>query len=380
VSLTTGLLAVPHGIFGRGGIGGRWPTGGTPYRPGTAQARHRPGPALRGGPTRRRRLARAPGQSGEGRSGLHRATPGALPHRRQDKAGPAQNILPLPLREGGGGRGPAARCFGLASTAPLPPQRPNSRRGLRQAAGLILMPMGRCPRPPPVQARNPPRGLCTADAECGALPLRLGTPTISVRYTARNPAMPHVAPTPAAPTNRAALPPPPPTAAKPRGTPWRAAIAEARAAHRAARIAARSTQHAARAPAADGQTRAAHTNAPSGPPAPPPVPIAPCAGASHPERELGARAAGPRAPAIRPSQGAPTAGPVAPFKPSRIDPLNREPATKPVPTEPFKPFRTDPYTCEPTAKPSASAPMTQHRTLARRARVDLDHVTCDVRG
>jgi len=30
-----------------------------------------------------------------------------------------------------------------------------------------------------------------------------------------------------------------------------------------------------------------------------------------------ARAAGPRAPAIRPSQGAPTPGPVAPFKPFR---------------------------------------------------------------
>src|SRR5580700_6856325 len=60
--------------------------------------------------------------------------------------------------------------------------------------------------------------------------------------------------------------------------------------------------------------------------------------------------------------------------------LNREPTAKPATTTPFKPFRTDPYTCEPTAKPSASAPMTQHRTLARRARVDLDHVTCDVRG
>src|SRR5580700_4166357 len=35
---------------------------------------------------------------------------------------------------------------------------------------------------------------------------------------------------------------------------------------------------------------------------------------------------------------------------------------------------------EPATKPGPSAPMTQHRTLARRARVDLDHVTCDVRG
>jgi hypothetical protein len=56
-------------------------------------------------------------------------------------------------------------------------------------------------------------------------------------------------------------------------TPWRAAIAEARAAHRAARITARSTQRATRARAADGQTRAAHTNALSSPPAPPPAPI-----------------------------------------------------------------------------------------------------------
>jgi hypothetical protein len=50
--------------------------------------------------------------------------------------------------------------------------------------------------------------------------------------------------------------------------------------------------------------------------------------------------------AHRPPQGAPTPGPTAPFKPSRIDPLNREPAAKPAPTAPFKPFRIDPYTCE----------------------------------
>ena len=51
-----------------------------------------------------------------------------------------------------------------------------------------------------------------------------------------------------------------------------------------------------------------------------------------------------------------TSGPVAPFKPFRIDPLNREPAAKPTPTAPFKPFRIDPLNREPKAKPSATAP------------------------
>ena len=60
-------------------------------------------------------------------------------------------------------------------------------------------------------------------------------------------------------------------------------------------------------------------------------------------------------PAIRPSQGAPTLAPTAPFKPSRIDPLNREPAAKPTPTAPFKPFRTDPLNREPTANPAPTA-------------------------
>jgi len=75
------------------------------------------------------------------------------------------------------------------------------------------------------------------------------------------------------------MPPPRPrggiTAAKDRTTrhtvaaslaPWRAAIAEVRAPHRAARIVAPSTQHAARAPAAGAQSHAAHTNAASGAP------------------------------------------------------------------------------------------------------------------
>jgi hypothetical protein len=69
--------------------------------------------------------------------------------------------------------------------------------------------------------------------------------------------------------------------------------------------------------------------------------------------ERAARAAGLRAPAIRPSQGAPTPGAAAPFKPFRTDPLNREPAAKPGPTAPFKPSRIDPLNREPAAIPSA---------------------------
>jgi hypothetical protein len=166
----------------------------------------------------------------------------------------------------------------------------------------------------------------------------------------------HAALTPAGPTDRAALLPAPPTAAKPRGTPWRAAMAEARASHRAARIATGSTRRAARAAAADGQTRAAHTNPASNPPARPLVPMAPYAAASLLDRELAVHAAGLCVPAIRPSQGAPRPSPVAPFKPSRIDPLNREPAAKPGSTAPFKQSRIDPLNREPAAKPGSIAP------------------------
>jgi hypothetical protein len=81
--------------------------------------------------------------------------------------------------------------------------------------------------------------------------------------------------------------------------------------------------------------------------------------------------------ANRPSEGAPRPGPVAPFKPSgidpmnreptatpgstapfkpsRIDPMNREPAANLAPTAPFKPFRIDPMNREPTAKPTPTA-------------------------
>jgi len=171
----------------------------------------------------------------------------------------------------------------------------------------------------------------------------------------------HAALTPAGPTDRAALLPAPPTAAKPRGTPWRAAMAEARASHRAARIATGSTQRAARAAAADGQTRAAHTNPASNPPARPLVPMAPYAAASLLDRELAVHAAGLCVPAIRPSQGAPRPSPVAPFKPSRIDPLNREPAAKPGSTAPFKPFRIDPMNREPGAFPGPDPLRPGHR-------------------
>jgi hypothetical protein len=163
--------------------------------------------------------------------------------------------------------------------------------------------------------------------------------------------MPHAALALAAPTDRAALAPASPAASKRRGTPWHAAIAEARAAHRAARIAARSTQCAACAPATVGQTRAAHTNAASSPLAPPVIPVAPYTADSLLERALAARVTGLRAPANRPPQAAPTPGATAPFKPSRIDPLNREPAAKPGSTVPFEPSRIDPLNREPGVFP-----------------------------
>jgi hypothetical protein len=141
--------------------------------------------------------------------------------------------------------------------------------------------------------------------------------------------MPHAALTPAAPTDRAAVFLPPPAAAKSPGTLWRTATAEA---------------------------RAAHTNAASSPPAPRSVPIAPYTGDSLLERALAGHSAGLCAPAIRPSQAAPRPGPAAPFKPSRIDPLNREPTAQPGPNAPLKPFRIDPLNREPTAKPGPTAP------------------------
>jgi hypothetical protein len=72
-------------------------------------------------------------------------------------------------------------------------------------------------------------------------------------------------------------------------------------------------------------------------------------------------AAGLRAPAIRPSQGAPTPGPVAPFKPFRIDPPNREPAAEPNSTVPSKPSRIDPLNREPAAKLDSTVPFKPSR-------------------
>jgi hypothetical protein len=60
--------------------------------------------------------------------------------------------------------------------------------------------------------------------------------------------------------------------------------------------------------------------------------------------------------ANRPPQGASAPGQTARFKPSRIDPLNREPAANPGSTAPFKPFRIDPLNREPTAKAGPPAP------------------------
>jgi hypothetical protein len=65
--------------------------------------------------------------------------------------------------------------------------------------------------------------------------------------------------------------------------------------------------------------------------------------------------------AYRPAQVPLTAGPTAPFKHSRIDPLNREPTAKPGSTAPFKPFRTDPLNREPAAKSGSTAPFKPFR-------------------
>ena len=51
-----------------------------------------------------------------------------------------------------------------------------------------------------------------------------------------------------------------------------------------------------------------------------------------------------------------TPSPTAPFKPSRTDPLSREPAAKPASTAPFKPFHIDPLNREPMASPGSAVP------------------------
>ena len=128
---------------------------------------------------------------------------------------------------------------------------------------------------------------------------------------------------------------------------------------RAARIAARPTHYAARAPAEDGQTRAVHPSASFSPPAPPPVPIVSYTGDSLLERELAVHATGLRTPAIRSSQAASAPAPMVPKKPSRTDPLNREPMAKPA-TTPKKPSRIDPLNREPGTFPNPE-PRQVHR-------------------
>ena len=65
-----------------------------------------------------------------------------------------------------------------------------------------------------------------------------------------------------------------------------------------------------------------------------------------------ARAASPRALAIRPSQGASKPASTPRFKPFRTDPLNHEPTANRTPNAPFKPSRTDPLNREPATKPA----------------------------
>ena len=150
--------------------------------------------------------------------------------------------------------------------------------------------------------------------------------------------MPYAAFTAAAPAERAALLPLPPATTKLRGNP-NLGLAPAR-------------------PARGLGPRGAHTGSgfPCRSPAAPPVPIVSYTGDSLPDCELAPHAAGRRAPANRPPQWARTPDPTVPFKPSSIDPLNREPATKPAPTAPFKRSRTDPLNREPEAKPAPTAP------------------------
>jgi hypothetical protein len=68
--------------------------------------------------------------------------------------------------------------------------------------------------------------------------------------------------------------------------------------------------------------------------------------------------------ANRPAQVSPTPGPTAPFKPSRIDPLNHEPAGKSA-TVPFKPSRIDPLNREPGAFQDPEPPTRTSRPWTR---------------
>jgi translation initiation factor IF-2 len=80
-----------------------------------------------------------------------------------------------------------------------------------------------------------------------------------------------------------------------------------------------------------------------------------CRPVGHPEPDAPRQGPGP----ARPHPATPS--PTAPFKPSRIDPMDREPTAKPAPTAPFKPSRIDPMDREPTAKPAPTAAFTPSR-------------------
>jgi hypothetical protein len=255
------------------------------------------------------------------------------------------------------------------------------------------------PRRPPIPGQSgegevtapPPRrcshgALRTLAAERDALSLRLGTTTISVRHTAGNPPMSRAAPSSTASSGPAALLPAPPAAAKPRGNPILAL-----APHCGART---NAGCPCRSPAIHRKLRCRMPGGRSPDPRTPESLPGRRPGGRIRVREArtihgnpGANARAnrhrltllrirgvdialdryqgylpPARSAYRPAQVPLTAGPTAPFKHSRIDPLNREPTAKPGSTAPFKPFRTDPLNREPTAKPGSTAPFKPFRT------------------
>jgi hypothetical protein len=93
---------------------------------------------------------------------------------------------------------------------------------------------------------------------------------------------------------------------------------------------------------------------------------------AEPKRELAARAPRLRVRANPPPPRPASPNPAAPFKPSRTDPLNREPPVaseslriEPAAHEPtvrFESSRIDPLNREPTAKPGSTAPFKPFRT------------------
>jgi hypothetical protein len=219
-------------------------------------------------------------------------------------------------------------------------------------------------------------------------------PTICVRRTARNPAMPHAALPPAAPSDPAAVRPRPPAATKRGGNanlglapvqPARGAYALAPAAHAALpRSMANSVTpqvkpahrlRTAGAVPARVHPRACHgraRGAASGCAAPAPSMAATAPTHADNRHRLTSLRIIRHARTLhwpsfvcrlRPRNCEPTAKPgsTMQFKPSRIDPLNREPTAKPGSTVPFKPSRIDPLNREPTAKPGSTVPFRPSR-------------------